>query len=169
MQKRPLFERWIGAGSCEDFGRKHGLQGDSRHVAARIDGDRPVPVLRPARNRLQCLAPTARSAGDIGPFGSLAISLFNDRETDIAGLLQRIAEPVVQCFAIEGKISIECQGRPGHLMPAVRAEYRVPTRKRRRRTFGGGEVSGHVRSEEHTSELQSLMRISYAVFCLKTK
>src|SRR3546814_10759396 len=27
--------------------------------------------------------------------------------------------------------------------------------------------SKHVRSEEHTSELQSLMRISYAVFCLK--
>src|SRR3546814_7543515 len=28
---------------------------------------------------------------------------------------------------------------------------------------------GGMRSEEHTSELQSLMRISYAVFCLKTK
>src|SRR3546814_10911408 len=28
---------------------------------------------------------------------------------------------------------------------------------------------GNVRSEEHTSELQSLMRISYAVFCLKKK
>src|SRR3546814_2109182 len=28
---------------------------------------------------------------------------------------------------------------------------------------------GHLRSEEHTSELQSLMRISYAVFCLKKK
>src|SRR3546814_3662930 len=27
----------------------------------------------------------------------------------------------------------------------------------------------HVRSEEHTSEFQSLMRISYAVFCLKKK
>src|SRR3546814_8605740 len=27
----------------------------------------------------------------------------------------------------------------------------------------------HCRSEEHTSELQSLMRISYAVFCLKKK
>src|SRR3546814_6468390 len=27
----------------------------------------------------------------------------------------------------------------------------------------------HARSEEHTSELQSLMRNSYAVFCLKTK
>src|SRR3546814_6663133 len=29
--------------------------------------------------------------------------------------------------------------------------------------------SGKKRSEEHTSELQSLMRISYAVFCLKKK
>src|SRR3546814_5927644 len=28
-------------------------------------------------------------------------------------------------------------------------------------------TAGRVRSEEHTSELQSLMRISYAVFCLK--
>src|SRR3546814_4272223 len=45
---------------------------------------------------------------------------------------------------------------------------------------GGGGASGqntgqgyvnlvHWRSEEHTSELQSLMRISYAVFCLKKK
>src|SRR3546814_9160248 len=39
----------------------------------------------------------------------------------------------------------------------------------------GGKPAGdrrarrHVRSEEHTSELQSLMRISYAVFCLKKK
>src|SRR3546814_4737235 len=30
-------------------------------------------------------------------------------------------------------------------------------------------MDGLVRSEEHTSELQSLMRISYAVFCLKKK
>src|SRR3546814_9519101 len=34
-------------------------------------------------------------------------------------------------------------------------------------TSAGGIFS--VRSEEHTSELQSLMRISYAVFCLKKK
>src|SRR3546814_9811309 len=31
------------------------------------------------------------------------------------------------------------------------------------------EMLGKLRSEEHTSELQSLMRISYAVFCLKKK
>src|SRR3546814_9995174 len=30
-------------------------------------------------------------------------------------------------------------------------------------------LATHLRSEEHTSELQSLMRISYAVFCLKKK
>src|SRR3546814_4429724 len=30
-------------------------------------------------------------------------------------------------------------------------------------------LAGSHRSEEHTSELQSLMRISYAVFCLKNK
>src|SRR3546814_5283399 len=31
------------------------------------------------------------------------------------------------------------------------------------------DIRGELRSEEHTSELQSLMRISYAVFCLKKK
>src|SRR3546814_9196788 len=40
--------------------------------------------------------------------------------------------------------------------------------------FGGQQdltqkIFRHARSEEHTSELQSLMRISYAVFCLKKK
>src|SRR3546814_4245290 len=35
--------------------------------------------------------------------------------------------------------------------------------------LGKGEPSLVNRSEEHTSELQSLMRISYAVFCLKNK
>src|SRR3546814_4615928 len=34
---------------------------------------------------------------------------------------------------------------------------------------GGLNFGGSQRSEEHTSELQSLMRISYAVFCLKKK
>src|SRR3546814_5390111 len=31
------------------------------------------------------------------------------------------------------------------------------------------QLAKSIRSEEHTSELQSLMRISYAVFCLKKK
>src|SRR3546814_3604211 len=41
------------------------------------------------------------------------------------------------------------------------------------RAFGAGILDAELkivdRSEEHTSELQSLMRISYAVFCLKKK
>src|SRR3546814_6473811 len=42
--------------------------------------------------------------------------------------------------------------------------------QRQARPAGTGRaVGGTLRSEEHTSELQSLMRISYAVFCLKKK
>src|SRR3546814_1686520 len=46
-----------------------------------------------------------------------------------------------------------------------------PAAKRALLTFAivGGGPTGVERSEEHTSELQSLMRISYAVFCLKKK
>src|SRR3546814_9318542 len=36
-------------------------------------------------------------------------------------------------------------------------------------TQAASQQPGVIRSEEHTSELQSLMRISYAVFCLKNK
>src|SRR3546814_7532826 len=45
------------------------------------------------------------------------------------------------------------------------------THRRRYRSTRNGSREGRVpvRSEEHTSELQSLMRISYAVFCLKKK
>src|SRR3546814_10798843 len=47
---------------------------------------------------------------------------------------------------------------------------RLAGRKRVRQRRGrGAAASRHRRSEEHTSELQSLMRISYAVFCLKKK
>src|SRR3546814_9696845 len=47
-------------------------------------------------------------------------------------------------------------------------QYRemIPKRLHRRAAHDMGE---NLRSEEHTSELQSLMRISYAVFCLKKK
>src|SRR3546814_6041308 len=40
---------------------------------------------------------------------------------------------------------------------------------RRRHAAGAEPGTAGLRSEEHTSELQSLMRISYAVFCLKKK
>src|SRR3546814_1575969 len=40
---------------------------------------------------------------------------------------------------------------------------------RQKHIAAGGEGAPLARSEEHTSELQSLMRISYAVFCVKKK
>src|SRR3546814_5674217 len=47
---------------------------------------------------------------------------------------------------------------------------RTGYRSGRRRLSGVDRSRGRkIRSEEHTSELQSLMRISYAVFCLKKK
>src|SRR3546814_17366010 len=49
--------------------------------------------------------------------------------------------------------------------PPARIARSDRARRNRRDSHGGGEA----RSEEHTSELQSLMRISYAVFCLKKK
>src|SRR3546814_8362059 len=60
--------------------------------------------------------------------------------------------------------------RPDRL---AREERRRATSPRARRCFPGPSVrrttADSERSEEHTSELQSLMRISYAVFCLKKK
>src|SRR3546814_10769491 len=47
-------------------------------------------------------------------------------------------------------------------------EEGAPPQRRSGLFLGGGILRGR-RSEEHTSELQSLMRISYAVFCLKKK
>src|SRR3546814_10350565 len=66
-------------------------------------------------------------------------------------------------------------GRAGGLV-VVGGQDDAARRRGRRRADGGGDPAGHRigldrrrRSEEHTSELQSLMRISYAVFCLKKK
>src|SRR3546814_9226757 len=62
-----------------------------------------------------------------------------------------------------------CGERPGGSRQQQRAEERRPPH--RTATMEGLKHGCRPmrRSEEHTSELQSLMRISYAVFCLKTK
>src|SRR3546814_7031843 len=63
-------------------------------------------------------------------------------------------------------------GPPGHrhLPPGQSGTYRAGGVVERGCGGRGRRLSRHLRrSEEHTSELQSLMRISYAVFCLKKK
>src|SRR3546814_5976246 len=52
-------------------------------------------------------------------------------------------------------------------LPEATVEIITLGRPMGRRRIAGVTIA--VRSEEHTSELQSLMRISYAVFCLKKK
>src|SRR3546814_995946 len=69
-----------------------------------------------------------------------------------------------------------------HRPPPIDQRIAIGARQRQPRLLGGDgaidivhqlgarHIFAHaVRSEEHTSELQSLMRISYAVFCLKKK
>src|SRR3546814_4777138 len=63
-------------------------------------------------------------------------------------------------------------GRPqedGAVLQRARGGRDSGTRRRDDLCRAAGLSRGRARSEEHTSELQSLMRISYAVFCLKKK
>src|SRR3546814_4362214 len=67
---------------------------------------------------------------------------------------------------------IQATGSPAHVLTAdrVSAVYGLPVAITRDAvTSQVGVQPVHRRSEEHTSELQSLMRNSYAVFCLKKK
>src|SRR3546814_4211610 len=59
--------------------------------------------------------------------------------------------------------------RPRPAPGCRRTRWRSGRCGRRGRASGRAGWSWGTRSEEHTSELQSLMRISYAVFCLKKK
>src|SRR3546814_5167972 len=62
--------------------------------------------------------------------------------------------------------------QPDGTRGALPTARRDPAAAEQKRALRGALHPAHRRrrrSEEHTSELQSLMRISYAVFCLKTK
>src|SRR3546814_1124105 len=62
-----------------------------------------------------------------------------------------------------------CRGDARQRFRAARRRLPLHRPFRRRPPRGAAADAGPLRSEEHTSELQSLMRISYAVFCLKKK
>src|SRR3546814_6339719 len=85
--------------------------------------------------------------------------------------------------AISAPYLLTLSGRCGPVKPSCRdmqllrermgknlpAEPSLRSRARRTGADGARRCRTGRRSEEHTSELQSLMRISYAVFCLKKK
>src|SRR3546814_2795927 len=95
---------------------------------------------------------------------------------------RRASDLVPRAVRSEAAGAARCAGAPPRTRrhpgaPRIAAHHVLPCRRRTLPAAGagagvpvpaGGE-SGDGRSEEHTSELQSLMRISYAVFCLKKK
>src|SRR3546814_2887955 len=87
--------------------------------------------------------------------GERAATAARDREgiVDAAQILQRYRELYAKYATLFGAAPMQEQ-QAGILM---------------REIYGKLDPERYARSEEHTSELQSLMRISYAVFCLKKK
>src|SRR3546814_4184717 len=80
--------------------------------------------------------------------------------------------PVLAPIKLESFPRCERQGHecptPANLLLAPIIFAPVPS-KSGNPVVGSFITQAHQRSEEHTSELQSLMRISYAVFCFKIK
>src|SRR3546814_7249163 len=77
-------------------------------------------------------------------------------------------EAIVDRKPIVGRIGVRV--RAGERREAARARATGAAKADRTKHWARKADTGVVeRSEEHTSELQSLMRISYAVFCLKKK
>src|SRR3546814_3861727 len=98
--------------------------------------------------------------------GELALELRRRRvAVGLVGRVQRVAEAAVERF-VEGDDDVfRAFAFEQFEQETGEAVHRVG-----RPAVGVVELVGHrMRSEEHTSELQSLMRISYAVFCLKKK
>src|SRR3546814_5383895 len=125
--------------------------------------------VRPLRPRPQRPARVGGGDGDHGPAG-------HPRAVRRAAAAVRAAaagrRPVFGERAVRGR-AVRRDLRPVRADPI---DVRAPAQRVVLR--GDGGIAGRVLhdgagwrtgSEEHTSELQSLMRISYAVFCLKTK
>src|SRR3546814_7597130 len=79
----------------------------------------------------------------------------------------RIAAKRDQCAAVD--VDRRGWGRGLAVDRADHGKFAALCRGDRRQLIVHQIIAAGTRSEEHTSELQSLMRISYAVFCLKKK
>src|SRR3546814_4581543 len=160
-----------------------------------LRGDRPAPAADPV---LTCLAIDHRKVAPGTVFGAFVGERFNGEDFIAAaieaGAIAVVARPEAK---VEGAVHVaDTNPRRAFARIAARFFHRFPatcvavtgtngktstvemTRQLWRMagfhaaslgTLGITTSNDSARSEEHTSELQSLMRISYAVFCLKKK
>src|SRR3546814_9919440 len=88
-------------------------------------------------------------------------------QIDVVGpVVERVEELGV---GLPGPRKALVQGGAGDVLDALHQLDQALVVGRAHRREADAAVAGHHRSEEHTSELPSLMRTSYAVFCLKKK
>src|SRR3546814_8517876 len=81
-----------------------------------------------------------------------------------------VSQPILTAKVLAAELDVSFQAASSALNALARAGIlRERTGHGRDRLFAAEEVIAILRSEEHTSELQSLMRISYAVYSLKKK
>src|SRR3546814_15535304 len=107
--------------------------------------------------------------GDPGAIMTARASAFGASDLDTAAALDGMIKGATQPAAPAQRLLF---GNAGYVERAGLAAYRalgyIPYEENVSGTLMIAN-GGLIRSEEHTSELQSLMRISYAVFCLKKK
>src|SRR3546814_1661686 len=90
-------------------------------------------------------------------------------EDDVVGATQRRAGGLGVERLDRTAGDIDALDRPAGIIGGGAVRDQQPIRLDPAETTVVAAIELAVRSEEHTSELQSLMRISYAVFCLKKK
>src|SRR3546814_6596601 len=88
-----------------------------------------------------------------------------ERQTERNGPPASVGPITTQSFDLTGFSGVEVAG-PDDVTVRRGDSFSIVARGRQE-TLDRLEIKVDGRSEEHTSELQSLMRISYAVFCLK--
>src|SRR3546814_4076783 len=90
---------------------------------------------------------------------------------EVAALLALKLDPALPAMKAVGvpEFAAYLAGEASLEQALARAQQATRRYAKRQMTWLRHQFIGNDRSEEHTSELQSLMRISYAVFCLKKK
>src|SRR3546814_1023389 len=122
-------------------------------------------VASEVRALAQRSADAARDINELITSSTQEVAAGVELVADAGKALERIAAKINEITGLVGQISVSAEQQSIRLTQTngVMANMDRVTQQ------NAAMVEQSTRSEEHTSELQSLMRISYAVFCLKKK